>query len=216
MYDLSFRTILSEREKERERNFKSEYFRQRFIVSRSLMKAVLQEIIGETKASRLSLRQKTRGRVFLHGRSDIFLSLSYSGTSLALTLGKQKIGSDIEMVRQLDLRKVRACPLFDMKPESKKEPILHFLHQWTMLEAYAKLRDMNLYPIIHERFYFNDTRFISYLIDNQVILSLASDSPAGKSALLWIDPKDWFSASSLEKNTLGSSATPGGETYARS
>jgi 4'-phosphopantetheinyl transferase len=214
MFDFSVPSILSYEERERVRTFKSEYFKQRFIVSRSLMKAVLQEIVGETMAPGLIVRQETPGRVILQGRSDIFLSLSYSGTCLALTLGKQKIGSDIEMLRQPEMRKIRSCPLFDMKPGNKKEHTLHFLRQWTMVEAYAKLRDMNLYPLINERFNFNNTSFISYLIDNRAVLSLAADSPAGKSALLWMNPEDWLSDSSSEKNTAGLSEIPDGDTYA--
>ena len=60
-----------------------------------------------------------------------------------------------------------------------------------MLEAYAKLRDLPLYPLVKERFQLADTHFLSYCIDRRTILSLATGSPLLKTILLWTDPEDW-------------------------
>jgi len=205
LYDFSVPAHLDSQEKERERTLKTDYFKKRFIVSRAVMKPVLQHLVGETMVSHHLLERGENGRLKVHGRPDIFISLSYSGTCIALTLGKQKTGCDIEMVRPLDIRKIRSCSLFDQKPGNEKEQTLHFLQQWTMVEAYAKLRDMNLYPLLKERYYFNDTHFVSYQADRHSVLSLASDSPLKKNVLLWADPVDW--------PTISSSDHPGGERF---
>ncbi len=205
LFDFSVPAHLDSQERERERTLKSDYFKKRFIVSRAVMKPVLQHLVGESMVSHNLLEREENGRLKVHGRPDIFISVSYSGTCIALTLGKQKTGSDIEMVRPLDIRKIRSCSLFDQKPGNEQEQTLHFLQQWTMVEAYAKLQDMSLYPLLKERYFFKDTHFVSYQTDHHLVLSLASDSPLKKNVLLWIDPGDW--------PTLSSSELMGGQSF---
>ena len=183
--------ILDRKEKKREHAFKTEYFKERFAVSRSLIKKILQPLIKAKTLSDVSLDKENTGRITIQNRPDICISLSYSGTFIALTVGKQETGSDIEIVRPLDIRKIRTCSLFnDTESSNDTDRARCFLQQWTMVEAYAKLRDMNLYPLLKERFIFTDVHFLSYLIDQNSVLSLASGAHNFKNILLWIDPKN--------------------------
>ena len=89
-------------------------------------------------------------------------------------MAKRKIGSDIETVQPADLRKIRSSPLFDpSKCKNKKEESIHSLHLWTLVEAYAKLRDRNPYPLLNSSSLLPDAGFVSYCIDRKFILSLA-------------------------------------------
>ena len=57
----------------------------------------------------------------------------------------------------------------------KKEESLHTLHAWTLVEAYAKLRDTNPFPLLSGTTFFPDAGFATYCIDEQAVLSLAWD-----------------------------------------
>jgi hypothetical protein len=131
-------------------------------------------------------------------------------------MGKRKIGSDIERVRPVDIRKIGASPLFDsLTSGNGKSRNQHLLHVWTLLEAYAKFHDMSLYPLTHDRFFLPDAHFVSYLIDQRFILSLASDARPVKEILLWIDPPCWLASSGAGKNAAISPPLSGGDTCVR-
>jgi len=216
MCDAALYHTLDAAEKERFLQFKSEYFKKRFTVSRSILRQILHHIPGTENNDGIVLTREKNGRIRVNTRQDIFISLSYSGSCIALTVGKRKIGSDIESVRPVHLTKIRSNPLFDSLTSGHgKEHNQHLLHVWTLLEAYAKFHDMSLYPLIKDRFFLPDTHFVSYLIDQDSILSLASDSRPMKDTLLWIDPTCRLASSCAGKKTACSPPLPDGDTYVR-
>jgi 4'-phosphopantetheinyl transferase len=215
--DSTLPLILDRKEKEQEQVFKTKYFKERFTVSRSILKHILAPILEANDPPTILLSKEKEGRIMVHGRPDIFISLSYSGTCIAVSVAKRKIGSDIEVVRPLGIRKARRCSLVeDSAGNNRKEGSSHFLQVWTMMESYAKLCDMNLYPLIQDRFFFGDARFVSYLIDRHTILTLAYRGDPLKDTLLWIDPEHWHHCSSSEKNIALSSAITDGDICVRS
>jgi len=216
MYDPSLYPTLDAAEKEQERQFKSEYFKKRFTVSRSILRLILHHIVGTENNADIVLTREKNGRIRVRNRQDIFISLSYSGSCIAVTVGRRKIGSDIERVRPMNIMKSRSSPLFDsLTGGHGKEHNQHLLHVWTLLEAYAKFHDMSLYPLTKDRFFLPDTHFVSYLIDQDSILTLASDSRPMKDTLLWIDPTCRLASSCAGKKTACSLPLPDGDTYVR-
>jgi len=216
MYDAALYNTLDTAEKEQEQRYKSAYFKKRFAVSRSILRHVLCHIPGTEHNPDIVLTRGKNGRVGVKNRQDIFISLSYSGSCIAVTVGKRKIGSDIEMVRPLNSTKIRSSPLFDgLMSGSRKEHNRHLLHIWTLLEAYAKFHDMSLYPLTRDRFFLPDTHFVSYLTDQRSILSLASDSRPMTDTLLWVDPDCRLKSSCSRKKAASLSSLPHGDTYVR-
>jgi 4'-phosphopantetheinyl transferase len=206
MYSPSLLNCLDSAEKERVLEFKSEYFKKRFMVSRSLLKSILVHLQGTGNRNPLVLSQKNK-RVLVPGIHDIFISLSYSGSSLAITVSKRKTGCDIEKVRSADLKKVRSSPVFDCwKSQNKKEESHHTIHVWTLVEAYAKLKDQNPYPLLSRSSLLHDAGFVSYCIDKCLILSLAYDPGTFSHAMFWIDPEQW--SLGLNKKTCKNSPFP--------
>lgn len=141
MYCNDLFNNLDEAEKEQVQLLKSAYFKKRFTLSRCIIHHIFQHIPGNLSDIVL-VREKNR-RMRVDTRNDIFLSLSYSGSSIAVTVGKKKIGSDIEKVHPDEIRKIRSSPLFEwMGYTNEKEQAKHIFHLWTLVEAYAKLRDI--------------------------------------------------------------------------
>ncbi len=175
-------------EKEKEQKFKTEYFKKRFTFSRSLLKRILQPVLGAANPLDILLGKEKKGRVLLPGRSDICISLSYSGPYIAISIGKQKIGCDIEVVRPVTIRKLESCPFFMQFNRSKdREHSQRVIHMWTILESYAKLYDKNPYVLLNSCSLFRDANIVSYCIDKHVILSLASEKSECTETLVWLD-----------------------------
>ena len=218
MYDATLYSLLNTAEKEQVQQFKSAYFKKRFTVSRYILRHILHHIMGTENTADIILNKEKNGSVRVHNRPDIFISLSYSGACIAVTVGKRKIGSDIERVRPVEMRKIRSSPFFANLTggNGKEDQNQHLLHVWTLLEAYAKFHDMSLYPLTHDRFFLPDTHFVSYLTDQRFILSLASDARPMKDTLLWIDPTTcWLTSSGAGKKAACSPPLPEGDTYVR-
>ena len=187
IYHPSLSTFLDHKEKEKELQYKTTISRKRFVVSRTLIKHILKHILPAS-LSEIILIKKTHGRILVKDFPGIFISLSYSGTCIAVTLGKQKIGSDIEIVRPVDIRKIKSYPLFaDERSRNEKERIRHFLQMWTLLEACAKLHDRSTYPSLIEKDFPRDVNFVSYCINTLSIFSLASGPDQARDTLLWLD-----------------------------
>lgn len=213
MYHPNLTNFLDDGEKEQEQKFKTEYFKKRFTISRSIIKLILFHILGTGNISDIVLSKKKNGRLIVRGRKDLYISLSYSGTSIALSVGKRKFGSDIEMLRPVQIRKITSSPLFiDTHYRNGKEHSRTVLHLWTLVEAYSKLHTRNPYQILKYPMLPDDARFVSYCINQHAIFSLAFRSDLTSDALLWIDPETLFSGI---KNAACSSTTSGGDTYVR-
>jgi 4'-phosphopantetheinyl transferase len=217
MYDASLLSLLDTAEKEQVQQFKSAYFKKRFTVSRCVIRQILHALPGAESDADIVLTREKNGSVRVHNRPDIFISLSYSGSCIAVTVGKRKIGSDVERVRPVEMRKIRSSPLFGevTGATGKKKHNQHLLHVWTLLEAYAKFHDTSLYPLTHDRYFLPGTHFVSYLADQRYILSLASDARPMKEILLWIDPACWLASSGAGKNAAISLPLSGGDTCVR-
>jgi len=175
-------------EKEQEQKFRTEYFKKRFTLSRSILKQIIRQILGADNQSDIILDKKEKGRIMIPGIPDIFISLSYSGSLIAITIGKQKIGSDIEVIRPVHAKKITSCPIFKNNHyTNEKERLAQVIHVWTMVESYAKLCDENPYPLLNTCSFFYEANFISYCIDQHSIFTLVSDQEQFSHTLVWLN-----------------------------
>lgn len=186
----AFHDDLDNNEKEQEQKFKTEYFKKRFTISRSLLKRILQPVLGADNPSDILLSKEKRGRVIVPGRPEICVSLSYSGPFTAISIGKQKIGCDIEVVRPVKTRIIESSPVFiHYNCLNDRKSLQQVIQAWTLIESYAKLHDKNPYPLLNSCALFRDENFVSYYIDNHVIFSLASGKIQFTDTLVWLDTR---------------------------
>jgi len=215
IYDRSLYRNLDRAEKERVLQLKSDYFKQRFVVSRCLLKTIIAHLDGTENREGVVLSLENRG-IRVQGRPDLSVSLSYSGRFIALSLGKRKIGSDIEIVSSVEIPKMRSSPLFgNMVFTNKNETSPSALHAWTLVEAFAKLRDVNPFPLLSSDTLFPGAGFISYCIDHTAVFSLAYEGDTLNDTLLQVDPASRDSWFSQKKNTVCSPDLRKGDTYVR-
>jgi len=187
MYDTSLYDDLDICEKEQEQKFKTLYFKKRFTLSRSLLKRILHPLLRSDNPSDILLGKEKKGRVIVHCRPDIWISLSYSGPYIAISIGKQKIGCDIEVVRPVKTKKIESCPVFiNYNCLKDRDHLQRVIHVWTIIESYAKLYDKNPYSLLNSGSLFKNANFVSYDINNHVILSLASEKVQFADTLVWL------------------------------
>jgi 4'-phosphopantetheinyl transferase len=216
VYHPSFHSVLNDREKEQEYGLKTDYFKKRFTVSRCITKFILQSILKTEEISDIDLSKKINKRIVVKNREDIYISISYSCSSIAISIGKRKIGSDIEAFRPVCIKKIRSFPLFNiMHNKSEKERIPTFLHIWTMIEAYAKFYDKNPFPYLNCVILPKDAHFISYCINQCSIFSLAFSQQPMKDIVLWIDPESIETIHSGINNANSSSLSSTNNKYHR-
>ena len=188
MYHPSLYSVLDPCEKEQEQKLRTEYFKKRFVTSRSILKHIIHRILGTGKPSDIILDKKEKGRIILPGIMDIFISLSYSGPLMAITLGNQKIGSDIEVLRPLRAKKITSCPMVSTTGcTNEKERLSQVIQVWTMAESYAKLHDTNPYPLLNTCSLFYAANFVSYCINQHAVFTLVSGQEQFTDTLVWLD-----------------------------
>ncbi len=190
IYHPMFRVFLDPGERERELHFKTVISQKRFVVSRTILKHILQAVLQTGTAADVVLIRRDDGRILVQGYPGMYISLSYSGTCIAVSVGKRKIGSDIEVLRPVTIEKIKSSSLFnDEDYRNGKESTQHFFHVWTLVEAYAKLHDSNPYPYLMWKELPRDAHFVSYCINNSSIFSLAYglDRGRGRDALFRLD-----------------------------
>jgi 4'-phosphopantetheinyl transferase len=191
MYTPSLYHVLDNSEKEQEKKFKTDYFKKRFTLSRSLLKHILQPILATENPSVILLSKEKKGRIIIPGRPEICISLSYSGPYIAITVGKQKIGSDIEVLRPVKANKISSSQIFiNYLHTEDREYLQRIIHVWTLVESYAKLYDDNPYSLLNSCSLCNNANFVSYCINNHLIFSLASGNKQFTEVLVWLDSYD--------------------------
>jgi 4'-phosphopantetheinyl transferase len=194
--------LLDKREKEQVQKFKTEYFKKRFTLSRSLLKYILQPILAADNPSVIRLGKEKKGRVILPHRPEICISLSYSGPYIAITIGKQKIGSDLEVMRPVKANKISSSQIFINYPHTDDgEYLQRVIHVWTLVESCAKLYDENPYSLLKTSSLFKDANFVSYCINKHLIFSLAFKKKEFTDTLVWLDTSGMGKASNLPSGT---------------
>ena len=88
MYDASLYQGLDAAEKERVLQFKSDYFKKRFTVSRSLLKCILRYIPGTGNRNDIVLSRKKK-RILVNDRQDIHFSSPIQAPHCALCWKKK-------------------------------------------------------------------------------------------------------------------------------
>jgi len=187
-YHPALPDFLTDNEKEQAFNFKPVISRQRFVVSRSVLKHILSEILLKENIADIILIKSDSGRILVKDQAHIFISLSYSGSSIAITVGKRKIGSDLEIVRPVPDKKIISSPFFEnYRCTNSAGCMRQVIHFWTLIESSAKLFDENPYPLLTACAPFRDADFVSYCINRHMIFSLASRQGYFNDVLVWLE-----------------------------
>lgn len=109
---------------------KNEKSAKQSLAARALLCRLLTEYCPEDLARDISSDQK--GRLYVDGRPDIFVSISHSRDMVAAAVSDKPVGVDVEYIRTVSEKlKKRVCREM---PETQDD----FFKVWTLKEAYLK------------------------------------------------------------------------------
>lgn len=174
MYGQLGSSDLSDDENEYLEKLRTNYFRKRFIVSRSLLKIIIQHILKKESSSEIILYRNDTGRVCVQDHEDIFISISYTEKLIALSISKLKHGIDIEYIRTVNLETfLRSFQKTETKKDVLEEDNVETLKKWTLKEAYCKLTDKSMLKSLNKEVDLEGIEHHEISIDSQYVLSVA-------------------------------------------
>ena len=121
------------------------YFKKRYIISRTVLKHILCNIINERSASGTSTYKDEHGKVCIRNHNELYICISYTESIVALAISKVEVGIDIEFKKKLSLEST--LKNLRTKPSLTDIPVgeAYLLKIWTLKEAYSKFSNKKMH-----------------------------------------------------------------------
>lgn len=175
-YDALSTENLNNTEKEYLEKLQTLYFKKRFIVSRTVLKHIICNILKMESILNISTYKDRYGEGHILDHEDLHICISYSENIVALAISKFKIGVDIENKRPLELKNtlkyLHKTPLYTGNSINDSD----FLNIWTLKEAYCKFSNKSLFSFLNKEPDFNNASYFNFLLDNKYIFSIVTES----------------------------------------
>jgi 4'-phosphopantetheinyl transferase len=134
---------LSAAERARSTLFVAPLERQRFVMSRIVLRDILAAYSGAA-AGEIPIAREPGGRPFIEGTERLYFSLSHSGATALIAVAEMTIGVDVERVRRISRadavarRVLHADTVAALESLSVSEREVAFVDAWTQREAHVK------------------------------------------------------------------------------
>lgn len=175
-YDTLGMESLNNSERKYFEKLKTAYFKKRYVVSRTVLKHILCQLLNKNSVLQVSTYKDEFGEVRIPNHNELHICLSYSENIATLAVSKVKVGIDVEIKRSLELKNT----LKYLRPTSpfsyNSERDAYILVEWTLREAYCKFSNEPMLSILRKELDFNNAFYSSYLLDDKYIFSLITDS----------------------------------------
>jgi 4'-phosphopantetheinyl transferase len=183
---------LDETEKAHLDTLTTEYFRNRYIVSRLVLKS-LSGILKEKSWADMVTFKDEHGRVHVCGHDDLHVCISYTENIVALAISKADVGIDIESIRSRSFTSIsksigRYLP--DVTPSKDGSG---FLLMWTLKEAYCKFSNETMFSNLRRRPDLSDVYHSGYVVDNKYMLALITKLHPPKVQMFQLQKIDFLS-----------------------
>lgn len=169
--------LMKMREQKHVPDYKSKYYRERYLLSRLTIKNIFSYLFREESASSIEVTKSSDGRIRVNGREDIFLSLSYSRDMVSVSIARQKIGSDIEYIRPFFSEILARSKVYKslesqyLVPEPFKA-----LGMWTLIEAISKYDNRSIPSILNYPYDTSNIDIYMDIIDKKFLFTLVTQS----------------------------------------
>lgn len=175
-YNIFSTSYLDSIELESLERLQTSHFKKRYIISRTVLKYILCNIINERSASGISTYKDDYGKVCIRNHNELYICISYTESIAALAISKVEVGIDIELEKKLvlksTLKNLRTKPSLTDKPVSEAD----LLKIWTLKEAYSKFSNKNMYLVFNKELDLSGVSHSTYILDNKYILSVITQS----------------------------------------
>jgi 4'-phosphopantetheinyl transferase len=177
-YNLLNTEYLDLSEKKHLESLKTSYFRKRYIVSRNVLKYIIQNIPGclrkDQSISEIGTYSDEYGKIHIRNYRELHICISYTGNIISLAISKVEVGIDIELKRLISPGKVLKYLTPDLKTENFEHQ-LDFLIVWTLKEAYCKFSNKSMLSVLNKELDLSSIFHSSYVLNSKYILSVITD-----------------------------------------
>jgi 4'-phosphopantetheinyl transferase len=173
-YTLSTR-FLDENEKEDLNNLKTSYFRERYIVSRTVLKFVLHYLLEGLSIFKIGTYKDEYGRVHVRDHEELHICISYTGNIVSIAISKVNAGIDIELKKPLSTGKFFKYLNKQALETEGLENGFELLTLFTLKEAYCKFSNTSILSCLNKELDLSNLFSSSYFLNERYILSIITD-----------------------------------------
>lgn len=167
---------LDDNEKEDLNNLKTSYFRERYIVSRTVLKFVLHNLLKGKSIFKISTYKDEYGRVHVRDHEEFNICISYTGNIVSLAISKVNVGIDIELKKPFSTGKFSKYLSKQALETDFLGNGLDLLTLFTLKEAYSKFSNKSILSYLNKELDLNNVFSSSYILNDRYILSIITDA----------------------------------------
>lgn len=166
---------LDETEKVHLATLKTEYFKNRYVISRMILKH-LSGYLKKRSWSDMVICKDQHGRVHVCDHDNLHVCISYTENTIALAFSKTEIGIDIELIRSRSLEIISRSVDKASSVIGPAASSYDFLVMWTLKEACCKISNETMFSNLTRKLDLTNVYPSSYVIDNRYILAVVRRS----------------------------------------
>lgn len=172
-YNIGF---LDESEKEDLDKLQTGYFRERYVVSRTILKFVLRDLLEGESVFEISTYKDKYGRVHVRDHGELHICISYTGNIISFAISKVNVGIDLELKRPFSAGKFSKCMIKQAVGTHCFKDDFSMLALFTLKEAYSKYYNESILFCFNKELDTNNVFSSSYILDEKYILSIIADA----------------------------------------
>lgn len=175
-YAMFSTSYLNRIELESFEKLQTNYFKKRYIISRTILKHILCNITKERSIFGIFTYKDRYGKVCILNHKELYICISYTENLAALAISKVEVGIDIEILRKMVLKS--NLKNMSIKPSLRDETEIgtDFLKVWTLKEAYSKFSNKSMHLIFNEELDLSGVSHSTYFLDKKYIFSVVTHS----------------------------------------
>lgn len=175
-YDTLNTDLLDDTEKEHMEKLQTEYFKKRYITSRTVLKYILCSLLKERAVSDISMYKDKYGRVHVRDHKEVHICISYTDNIVTLAISKIEVGIDVELKKLRSLTIVSKYLHTTLSHADTYENGHDPLMIWTLKEAYCKFSNKSIFSNFNKELDLNNICHSNYIINNKYIFTVVTDS----------------------------------------
>ncbi|MCD4807520.1 MAG: hypothetical protein K8R13_08145 [Methanococcoides sp.] len=174
-YDTLSTYHLDDIEKEHLERLQTEYFKKRYITSRTVLKYILRHLLKERDVSDISMYKDKYGRVHVRDHEEVHICISYTENIVTLAISKIEVGIDVEIRKLRSLTNVSKYLHTTLLHTDTYANGHDLLMTWTLKEAYCKFSNKSIFSNLNKELDLNNICHLNYIINNKYILAVVTD-----------------------------------------
>jgi 4'-phosphopantetheinyl transferase len=167
---------LDDNEKKELKKLKTSYFRERYVVSRTVLKFVIHYLLEGQAVFKISTYKDGYGRVHVRDHEELHICISYTGKIVSLAISKVDVGIDMELIKPFSTGKFSKYLNRQALKTDGLDNCPDLLTLFTLKEAYSKFSNKSIISCINKELDLSSIYSSSYILNDSYILSIITDT----------------------------------------